>query len=381
MTKRILPVFMTCLLGATASQAQITVTGNDLKFGVDTDIIYTIDVDTSGVSLPSAGNDQWWDYGNLVPVDSAEFSFAASDQNPPFTSSTAMMPLMSSQFGEFELQDQTQYFTQAASGFLNEGYHIPYHWFELANPNDTLKIPEQDVEVNGYKALVPFDLTSGTNETGTGTEIINFTLTYQAGGMVNEPGYLKRTRETTHEVTGWGSVILPVSKDTVEALLLKSSSRITDSVFIGGMPVPAALLTGTGLSQGMVTHENMIQLVAKDFNTFAGVFSLNSTGDVAEHIQFVNSWHYDEDTTTAIGKITYNTIRAYPNPASDVLNIETDRSQPLYAEIYSISGRMIGRMPVTGGQIRVGTLNTGTYTALFKNDKEKTVGVLKFVKE
>src|SRR5690606_21975237 len=74
-----------------SAQAQITVTSNDLVFGVDTNLMKSVFVETSSMVMPTHGANQVWDYAGLDTIDYMESSFAASNNVSPFDSSTAML--------------------------------------------------------------------------------------------------------------------------------------------------------------------------------------------------------------------------------------------------------------------------------------------------
>ncbi len=84
------------------------------------------------------------------------------------------------------------------------------------------------------------------------------------------------------------------------------------------------------------------------------VFDVNypNDGDTA-------TWLLNE--TASVEDVVWNELEVYPNPAVNVLNIDTDQ-QFAYAEIYSMSGRLLARFDeVLSGELNLSDIETGSY--------------------
>lgn len=380
MNMKFLPLAAGLLLAASA-QAQITVTSNDLVYGVDTNLTHVVDVDITGMVLPSAGASQLWDYSGLDSLDYFTFSFETSNLNAPFASSTAMFSDMSFDVGDFYVENVTEYFQQNSSSFSQLGYNIPYQAFELNVPGDSLKILAQDVEFNGPKVLQNFDIVFGNVDTFRSEEVINFQLDYLS--FNNAPGQLKRRHTGIFDVMGNGKVIMPITGDTVEALLVKIQYGVVDSIFVNNMPIPGNLLVNTGLEQGMVTVDNRYVLVGKGYNSYLANIYMDETNTTIEGADFLYMPKYkteDPDTGVSVNRLELATIKAYPNPTTDKLILDVSGSKNMKAEIYNLAGQLVAQELVVNKSISVQQLPTGTYNVKVV-ENNKAVGVLKFIKQ
>jgi hypothetical protein len=381
MKNKFLPLFTTAIMGAIVTQAQITVTSNDFKPRVSPNQSHAYDFDTTNLVLPTSGANQVWDYSTLTPTDSSSFSLTVSNKQAPFTNSDFMEEDGGLLFGNFLVDDVTNHASQNNDAFKIDGYVVGEQFFDLAAPTDTLILLEQNIVTSGLNPGIRFDLTDNASFNDEAIDTIRFELTYQTLSMNRAPGYLIRTTQTATDVLGWGSVILPVTKDTIEALYVQVSRKNIDSVYINNSPAPAAMLTNTGLSQGVETEYFSHFLIGKGYDQPLAEFGIEDDNATLYGATFINMGKYGEDTTTAINRIQTTAINAYPNPTHDVLNIDLNTSEKIYAEIFSINGRMLGTQTVTNKQLSVANLQTGSYVVLIKNDAKETLGMIKFIKE
>jgi Secretion system C-terminal sorting domain len=73
----------------------------------------------------------------------------------------------------------------------------------------------------------------------------------------------------------------------------------------------------------------------------------------------------------------YTNINIYPNPVSDILNLDTDENWSK-AEIYDIAGRIMRSASLNGQSIDVSGLESGTYFIRLQGGEK--VGLVKFMK-
>ncbi|RZJ30812.1 MAG: T9SS type A sorting domain-containing protein [Flavobacterium sp.] len=78
-----------------------------------------------------------------------------------------------------------------------------------------------------------------------------------------------------------------------------------------------------------------------------------------------------EGSSPALGVDTHDQVKfsMFPNPASDVVNIQFADAQPeiVSAQVYDLSGKVVMTTAVTDQQVNVKSLATGTYIMLMKN--------------
>lgn len=89
------------------------------------------------------------------------------------------------------------------------------------------------------------------------------------------------------------------------------------------------------------------------------------------------------DTNTSIENITaQNTYDIYPNPAKDVLYLESETGQDVYITITDVAGRVMQRHKASGTKISlpVSELHTGVYILTISNDEGIPLSVKRFYK-
>jgi hypothetical protein len=62
------------------------------------------------------------------------------------------------------------------------------------------------------------------------------------------------------------------------------------------------------------------------------------------------------------------TINAYPNPATDVLNIEMNAGDYTKALVYDMTGRLVNTLAIEGTSVNVSALNEGQYVMEMRNN-------------
>lgn len=78
------------------------------------------------------------------------------------------------------------------------------------------------------------------------------------------------------------------------------------------------------------------------------------------------------ETTAATTLFSGNSVRLYPNPAQNVLNIETTGTLPFTVQIYDLSGKQLVQQDVTTAQsaVNISGLSAGVYIAELKSGNE-----------
>jgi len=66
-------------------------------------------------------------------------------------------------------------------------------------------------------------------------------------------------------------------------------------------------------------------------------------------------------------------MNVYPNPAIDVINVDTDASLDRHEiRIFDLTGRLVLNQEITSPKVNVATLNTGQYTGILISNKGKS---------
>lgn len=88
---------------------------------------------------------------------------------------------------------------------------------------------------------------------------------------------------------------------------------------------------------------------------------------------------FDNNTKVSVNDVVNNTqVHIYPNPVSDVLNIEMNNNKPVHALIYNTTGQVVYSNTLTNNSINIAALPTGVYHMQLFNDDVNTA--IQFVK-
>ncbi|MBS2213877.1 T9SS type A sorting domain-containing protein [Carboxylicivirga mesophila] len=88
---------------------------------------------------------------------------------------------------------------------------------------------------------------------------------------------------------------------------------------------------------------------------------------------YIDNIYFYKSTATAIDAHQQSKLRVFPNPVEDMLHIEGIADTELI-ELYSVTGSLIKRVPVTGGTISMAELNKGVY---FIKANKQTIKIIK----
>lgn len=363
--------------GITAAQAQITVTSNDFTLPIGNDKITTLLTDNmDSVAAPTVGNDQLWNYGGVNIVDSFQFSYDANTNTTGFASSNAMIA-SDLVFGNFSVDNITSYISKTNEAVKVDGHEIERQVFDLAAATDSLVVLEQDVLTNGIIPQISFDLNSTYDESFSAKDTFKFELTYVTGGMNSVPGYLLRTYNTDIKVEGWGKVVMPKTNDTIEALLVKSTISIYDTVFVNGSRINPSLLVGTNIQEGMLGSFTSHLLVGKGYKSPLATISYDDSMNVSD-VEFLSTYA-DVDTGTSINNISKVAIKAYPNPTTSDLTLALEKGKSYMVNVYDVNGRLVISRKVDNNTLALSDVIAGSYMATV-NDGQKEIGFVKFIK-
>lgn len=363
--------------GITAAQAQITVTSNDFTLPIGNDKITTLLTDNmDSVAAPTVGNDQLWNYGGVNIVDSFQFSYDANTNTTGFASSNAMTA-SELVFGNFSIDNITSYISKTNEAVKVDGHKIERQVFDLGAATDSLVVLEQEVLTNGTIPQISFDLNSTYDESFSAKDTFKFELTYVMGGMNSVPGYMLRTYNTDMKVEGWGKVVMPKTNDTIEALLVKSTISIYDTVFVNGIRINPSLLVGTNIQEGMLGSVTSHMLVGKGYKSPLATISYDDSMNVWD-VEFLST-HADVDTGTSINNISKVAIKAYPNPTTSDLTLALEKGKTYMVNVYDVNGRLVISRKVDNNTLSLSDVTAGSYMATV-NDGQKEIGFIKFIK-
>lgn len=115
--------------------------------------------------------------------------------------------------------------------------------------------------------------------------------------------------------------------------------------------------------------------------TFYGAFNAanSNNNDSGDNIYTFTSGSIPESTGNSVSEYIEglnNGLSVFPNPAEDFINITSTATKPAKtAEIYSITGMLIGKEEISNAKVDVSKLATGAY--ILKTE----LGIVRFVKK
>lgn len=333
------------IFGLGQMNAQVIIEKSDFTLEIGS-AIYRTHVDPASAPIPTEGIDQVWDYTSLVVLDSDTIALE--------TFMGAEFPTANASRDEISLQsvgplqvpfERTNYYTLNENEYGRVG--VKFQPLDIptgaltGSPTDSINYLESNGFYPGnpdYVAWFPMNY----GDTRNSNYVVNneFLLTVGAFGVDHVPCLNEVVGNVENEVVGWGnlSLINPTDQSTVvlEVLAMKTTHVETDSFFIGGAPFPQALLDAFAVAQGQPSTSVNYTFFAKGFSS--PVLTISQGGG--------ESWMPSDLTViTALQEVGDHAIpfQYYPNPASDQLNIQFEKStnEPWMFSLYNSIGQKV----------------------------------------
>lgn len=246
------------------------------------------EVNNTAVSIPTAGEDQTWDFSTLAEVGSNLYggSEFLTPNNATFSTATY------SYLGESGYTvggvgsnnyDATFYVEVSNAGFFNLGFSQD----EAATINvptlgATFVYPAQNRNFTGTAkypiVLFPAQFGDAPVTYNGITNTSDFTVTAPPFGLDNTPAQTKVTTDVTLEVIGSGTANLKGIGEK-RVLVTKNSFTDTFNYFLGGAPASPMLLTTLGLTDGETSSGVTYRFIAEGLGT-VGIINVNDAGEV-----------------------------------------------------------------------------------------------------
>ena len=235
---------------------------------------------------------------------------------------------------------------------------------------DSLKFPAQAILFDSPRRFLKFPATAGTAWSWSSRRVVDFNLTVGSAGLNNTPGQHIFTVSGSDEIAGWGQMrvnTLNGASAYYNVLIKKNMQQTVDSMFLGGQPAPAMLLSAFGMTQGQVSAvRNRYVVFREGYSTpLALINYANSTFSTPTSIFFDADNH--QYTGVDESEIVSGLI-LYPNPVSGgVLNVVMlgQWAGTVNYEIVDLQGRLVksGSANNFGGPMAIATdgLTTGNY--------------------
>lgn len=332
-----------CLMGLMFANAQITLDENNVLHSTN----YTEDRDYifSGIAVPQEGVDQVYDYSSLsLPTSTITKTFEPVTR-PEYSNSTRFF-IGATSLGPISLSAE-YYELQDATGLYETGsYTLPSTQNLQAltgNSNDFIEFPGNSQVFEQPATNLSFPASFGMSEVSNYDFVTNYELTVAAFGLSATPGQNIQSVVNTTEVVGYGELILPVpggQSIPYDVLLVKEERVITNNVFLGGAPAPDALLSAFGLTQGQTDTVAFYTFYAENYEV--PIMRIIMNEDFTETDQM----YYDMDLLQTLGVANNefsNSLKIFPNPASDRVSITQDSNLETFnmIEIYDLLGKQV----------------------------------------
>ena len=200
------------------------------------------------------------------------------------------------------------------------GYKLPQKFGRGAitgTATDTLAFPGNAGIFQEEEYLLKFPAAVGDNWQTTYTFPVNFNLTVTNFALNNVPGIFLQFIERTDSIVGSGNLIIPTANGAsipYPVILVKSQMSVMDSVFLGGAPAPAALLSAFGLTQGAAFTTQEYTFYSPNFEV--PLMSLFMASNWSTILKGTNATHYISEGVQTINTIEYaaTETKVYPNP-------------------------------------------------------------------
>lgn len=347
-------IFTTLLFGS-FSYGQISIDQNDFADAGDTVIISTSN--DFGIDFSTTGANSTWDFSYLT-AESQKFHKFVGLGNAPFTTQVL--------FGNFAPQDYSSNYSHDFSGLpLDQfGGALPITFENIVRYT---KISADSITLTGYSAdingqTVPFR--SDTIETAYKFPL-EFNNSYSSRGYsyldlnpIQDAIYIQHRLRNT-EVDGYGSVITPYG--TFDALRVHHTIYESDSLYVSfsgfgtwiDLPIP-------------VSHQ--YEYIAKDEKMPV----MKITTQEIQGSEQVSSVEYRDSYQNLDANLAENSIEIsiYPNPTSEILNINAEELISGYS-IIDASGKVIMNKTVSPSkniEVKVTTFAKGIYQVVIHTE-------------
>ncbi len=312
MKKNYLVIIAICLssLGLMA-QPLITYNGNAPQIGD----VYNLSGDNGSYDPGPSGANQNWDFSDITPTFSWSLN-AITPESTPFADDFPEATISFHYIGENETYSYAEVST---TEMLNDGVG-----FDPGGDDESFIHYTDAVKLMQY----PFSFTD------TYTDSYFTAYSFTEGMLTHERGNITVTADA------WGSVSTP--EHTYSNTLRVKSERIyTDSVWMSGIFLYADTFTQTDYEWFTSTsHTHVISISTTD-NGSSLTYRTDALG-VEEKV------------------LTHAQISAYPNPATDWIDIKADKIMN-YISIFSVNGQQIGTRSVQTSSSHQQTIDVNNY--------------------
>jgi hypothetical protein len=351
MKQKLIVILFICTLWSKLT-AQAVIQQSD--FGLSTTIVDASQIKRTtkaGVTVPTSGNNQIWDFTNLRDT----FSFANSyrEVTIPVTS-LSPAPFVTANTQSFisrvlQLKygmSSWRYFRTDATGFYCLGDSTLIARELLRNGFDSVTYPIQIREFKPAIQYYKFPMSTNTAWKNNSRLTTNILLKINALGLDNALLQHVLITASTDSIIGWGTLKMRSSTPGVilnfNALLVSSTWVGTDSFYFNGTLASTDLLSRLELTQGYSNTQKSVYFLASKYKAPYLTFFLNNSNDLEDIYRAIlpdvglavrNEDLGDPKITTTV----------FPNPTSERATFEFDKTSidDWRVFIYNEAGQII----------------------------------------
>lgn len=361
--KQFLLIVLCTITLSMSMTAQITVSSTDFTLSTTgKDSVVSKLMKRVGLTLPSRGNNQTWDFSSVR--DSSSDIYYTGGITRPATARPSVFAGANLEadrvvsFQNFEIPSKN-YYTLNASSYSLLGDSIAFSRFSLlpltGSTADSLTFPAASRKTSTPERRIVFPITATSSNTTTSNTVTNFLLKVGIFGLNNAPGFQSRTTVEKDTTVGWGTLKLrnPAGGVLSFNVLLSLKTVIgTDSFFLGGQPALPALLNAFGLVQGRKDTFSIFNFIGLGFK--APHVSMETDGAQTQIGRAFRAILPSQGLVLPTREANDYTVatKVFPNPTTEGITFEFDKktSGDWHIFMYDVAGKITGIQKISAPQ-------------------------------
>lgn len=244
----------------------------------------------SGDSVPSAGANRTWDYGNLVNSSFHTTRDYIPETNPEFPN--ARRQIVAGDYRFFAGFTDTVYEHQSNnnSGLKFIGATTNRTAYSLAFKTgvstDSLILLSQNIFYGGSKIAFPYPFTYQSRWLLGEYIVFNMQISLASQQLDHAPLTFVSSTLNHRTIVGWGKMKVPSNPHYVQCLMMKILRNETDSFYVNGIPADSAVLQVLDVTQGQRISTYQYSFKRKGIEHELMVFTLDSAYNTIKKIVY-----------------------------------------------------------------------------------------------
>lgn len=335
----------------------------------------------SGITKPTTGSDQMWDYASLKDEDSLEKVYTKST-NPAFSNTALESDIRYDFIIPNRVIEYSNFLDISTHSYARKGILIMDQQYPIGdltgNPNDTFYVDSSNQVFQSDDQLLALPVSANDHWSSSYKTDLNFKITMATLGMNKTPGKRVSHFLVMDSVAAWGKVRTPYTDGKFQKVLMVQETHIQiDSFYLGGAPANPLILASFGLKQGDTTYTYFTYFY-RDYSMLPMMTISYEDEKFSKPIAAI----YTTDPYAGPSNIleVKNTLelQTYPNPIVDgTLNINFGKATVgnYMLNVRNSMGQVVYSSNLSGGNISSvqlpADLSSGIYFINISNDKNK----------